>query len=265
MLVSLDHTTHTYTDERGRLYKSVSSLISDYKQPFEPHKVMANGKTLIENYVYKNGGTVNSQLGAWDEKRDYACDRGHAFHSLKELAVISSSYYRANDQLLPVRNISYLWNIIGEGRFSMLPPGVYTEMLLWNYTARIAGTADLVIIYPDRTFSIKDYKTNGEFRTEAYQNRLMKPPFHNHYDCHMGYYTAQLSFYAWMLIQYGYRLRDLELLHYNLSPEDSGLIMELQLMPPSLQPTPYQVLFDQPAVEEVLEDRREFLSKLKYR
>lgn len=263
MLVSLDHSTHTYTDERGRLYKSVSSLISDYKQPFEPHKVMRNGKTLIENYTQKNGGTINGHLGAWEEKKEFACDRGHAFHSLKEIAVASSPFYKADDQLLPVRNIGYIWNIIGDGRFNMLPPGVYPEMVLWNFHARIAGTADLVIIYPDRTFSIKDYKTNGEFRTESYQNRLMKPPFYNLYDCHMGHYTAQLSFYAWMLMQYGYKLRDLELLHYNLSAEDSGLVMELQVMPPSLEPTSYPVLFEQGAVEEVIQNRIDFLSKLK--
>jgi len=259
MLVTLDHTTHTYTDEKGRLYKSASSLLADYKHPFEPHKSVQNGKTIIQNYVEKNGGDEDYWLDSWEKNKQFACDRGHAFHSLKELVVANSPFVKVHDEFLPVRNIGHIWNMIGEGNFRTLPHGVYTEMILWDTYARTAGTADLIIIYPNRTFRVKDYKTNGEFRTESYMNRPMKYPFTNFPDCHLGHYTAQLSFYAWLLIQHGYKLLDLEVLHYKLDPQDTALVMELGILPPSLEPTSYFVPYCEDEINIMVSHRIDYL------
>lgn len=259
MLVTLDHTTHTYTDEKGRLYKSASSLLSDYKHPFEPHRSTQNGKSIVQNYSEKNGESTQFWLDSWEANKNFACDRGHAFHSLKEMVVANSPFVKIHDEFLPVNNIDYIWNRIGAGNFRGLPPGVYTEMILWDSYSRTAGTADLVIIYPNKTFRIKDYKTNGEFRTEPYMSRPMKFPFSNYPDCHIGHYTAQLSLYAWLLIQYGYTLLDLEVLHYGLTPEDTGLVMELGILPPSLEPTSYLVPYCENEINLMISDRIDYL------
>lgn len=263
MLVTLDHSTHTYTDKKGRLYKSVSSLLGEYKHPFEPHQSQKNGKTLIDNYTEKNGRTKEEWLELWDKQRDFACDRGHAFHSLKELIVANSPFVKIGNDLLPVRNINYIWNIVGEGRFDLLPVGVYTEVCVWNQITKVAGTMDLLIIYPNRKFSIKDYKTNGEFRTESYQNRPMKYPFTNYPDCHIGHYTVQLSLYAWLLEQYGYECIDLELLYYKLDGFQAALIMQLEMMPNDLEPVIYPVPYCSSEIDQVIRTRIEYLNAFK--
>ncbi len=265
MLVTLDHTNHTYTDSRGRLYKSVSSLLSEYKHPFEPHKITRENRTLVENYAQKNGGTTEDWLERWEKNKQFACDRGHAFHSLKELLIANSPFVKFHDEFLPVRNINYVWNIIGEGNFRNLPPGVYTEVCCWDSLSRIAGTMDLLIIYPDKTFRIKDYKTNTEFQTESYNNRPMKYPFTNYPDCHIGHYTAQLSLYAWLLIQFGYKLLDLEVLHYRIPAEDAGLIMELGILPSDLEETSYNVAYCSSEIDTVISQRVDYLRNLNNR
>lgn len=259
MLVTLEPFSHTYKDERGLMYKSVSSLLSEYKHPFEPHKVVQNGKTILENYTQKNGGTQEEWLDTWEKNKDFACDRGHAFHSLKELVVSNSPFFKVGKDFMPVRNINMIWKIIGEGRFNMLPPGIYTEVCCWNYTARIAGTMDLLILYPDHSFSIKDYKTNGEFRTQSYMDRPMKLPFLDLPDCHYGHYTVQLSLYAWLLIQHGWKLRDLEILYYKISDENAALIMQLGIMPSDLEPESYDLPYVGEAIQQMIDTRIQYL------
>ena len=134
MRVTLNTDNHTYKDEQGQFFKSVSSIISQYKHPFNPHKKMPNRQTLIQNYVEKNGESEQYWLDVWEAKKDYACNKGTAFHDLKELVVNSQSVQRTGKFELPVQNLEFQWQLPRyEGRIDLLWPGMYTELIIWNY------------------------------------------------------------------------------------------------------------------------------------
>lgn len=270
MRVTLDQATHTYTDDSGLKYKSVSAIIGEYKQPFDPNKVTETGKTIMENYVEKHGGTEEVHLQAWEDNKNWACDKGTAFHDLKEMVVNAQGYYKtAEGDILPVRNIELVWQAIGEGNFHLLPPGVYTELILWNYKAQAAGTADVVVIYPDRTFDIDDYKTNGKFKTTPWydrqlkRNRMMKFPCFELPDCHLGHYTVQLNLYAWFLIQFGLTPRNLRILHYDIPEEDVPGIVEHGILP-DIKPTIHEVGYDENLTKNLTQQRIQHLKTFKH-
>jgi hypothetical protein len=271
MRVTLDEVSHTYTDGRGLIYKSVSSIISQYKQPFDPHRVTENKKTILENFIDKNGGTAEQHLTAWDNHRDWACEKGHAFHSLKELIVNARGIFVTMEGVeLPVRNIELVWQAVGEGRFDKLLPGVYTELVMWNLITRTAGTADVVIVYPDRTFDILDYKTNGKFQTRPWwdkvtkTNRRMKYPCFEQPDCHLGHYTVQLNIYAWFLIQFGLKPRNLRILHYDIPTEDVPSIVQDGILP-EIEPTSYEIDYNPTLTKTIMDLRKSYLQTLKHK
>ena len=237
------------------MYKSVSSIIAQYKHPFDAHKLMPNGKTLLQNYVTKNGETEQYWLAKWEAKKDWACEKGTAFHDLKEMVVNGRGIHVVNNKELPVQNLNKLWQLPQyEGNFHLLWPGVYTELCLWNYRHRIAGTADIVIIYPDRTFSIGDYKTNGKFDTNSFMNRPMKYPCTMLPDCHLGHYTIQLSLYAWMLMQFGLKPRDLKIWHYDIPDSQVESIVKFGQLP-EIEPTVHDIIFAEREVNTIMENR----------
>lgn len=263
MRVTLEHSKHIYTDTKGQVYRSVSSFISQYKHPFDPYKITKDGKTLLQNYVEKNGQTEQYWLDRWDDVRDYACEKGHAFHDLKEMVVNNRGVHIVERREMPVQNHNKQWQLPAhEGRFDLLWPGVYTELTLWNYAHRIAGTADLVTIYPDRTFDIDDYKTNGKFQTEAFKGQPMKYPCTNLQDCHLGHYTLQLSLYAWMLIQFGLKPRNLRLHHYDIPESEVDKIIKQGILP-DIEPTIHEVGFTEREVFLVMQERTIELKRLK--
>lgn len=268
MRITLDHPTHTYTDERGLKYKSVSSIIGEYKQPFDPYKLTENNKTLIANFVDKHGGSEAEHLRAWEENKNWACEKGTAFHDLKEMIVNARGIFITLDGIeLPVRNIELVWRTVGDGRFDKLLPGVYTELVLWNYLTRSAGTADIVVIYPDMSFSIYDYKTNGKFKVNPWWDkssktyRMMKYPCFEQPDVHLGHYTVQLNIYAWFLIQFGLKLRDLKILHYDIPIEGVPNIVQGGILP-DVEPTIYDIDYNDLMVDNIMKNHK---SQLKLR
>jgi hypothetical protein len=263
MRVILEPKKHIYTDNRGQVYRSVSSIIAQYKHPFDPYKPAANGKTILENYVEKNGQTEQYWLDTWEAKKDYACIKGHVFHDLKEMVMNGRGVHRTELMDLPVQNVNRLWQMPNhEGNFHLLPPGVYTELCLWTYQYKIAGTADIITIYPDKTFDVDDYKTNGEFKTEGFRGAVMKYPCTNLPDCHLGHYTLQLSLYAWMITQFGFKPRKLRLHHYDIPPKDAERIIKEGVLP-DVVPTIHEVVYAEKEVAIVMEQRALELRKLK--
>lgn len=255
MRVTLEPVKHIYKDDRGQFYKSVSSIISQYKHPFDAYKVASNGKTLLQNYTEKHGQSEQYWLDVWEAKKDYACEKGTAFHDLKEMVLNNQVSHRTDKLEVPVQNINRFWQLPRyEGRFDLLWPGVYTELTLWNYMHRIAGTADVIVIYPDRTFDIADYKTNGEFKTEGFRGACMKYPCITLPDCHLGHYTLQLSLYAWMLIQFGLKPRELSILHYDIPGREVAAIVKEGILP-DVNPTLHPVVYAEQEVEQVVKDR----------
>jgi hypothetical protein len=81
-------------------------------------------------------------------------------------------------------------------------------------------TKCIAVDSPDHTYLagynyIKTHNTNRQIKRSAYKNQKMKPPLSHLADCNYIHYNLQISFYAWMLEEFGFRVRDLSFHHFN--------------------------------------------------
>lgn len=114
------------------------------------------------------------------------------------------------------------------------------ELRLYNEEFMLAGTADEIFVNPDKTFSISDFKTNKKIDlTNKYQK--MSYPLEHLEDNNFNHYCLQISIYAWMLEQFGYKPDTLKFLHVVID-EDDNVLSE----------TPYYTHYMKKEVEDML-------------
>lgn len=227
--VVLEEENHIYRDSNDNRYDSVTTILGHFKEKFDPYRIMPDGGTLIGNYALKHGGTEQEWLDAWSNNKDRACIKGSAFHKIKEDLTNNAAFFKHNLTDFPVQSF---WSQTDRNPgidYSQLADGAYTELTLFNRRHMIAGQADRVI--KDGNFvDIDDYKTNGKFDTVSFKPsrgsyKMMKYPVNNIMDCHLGHYTLQLSCYGWMLEQFGLKVRNLRVLHYQILDADEQKIL----------------------------------------
>ena len=260
--VTLDEATHIYSDSRNHRYDSVTTIIGNYKEKFDPYKIMPDGGTLIGNYVIKHGETEQYWLDKWEENKNHACTRGTAWHKIKE-SVHNNLIQIERPKLFSVQDINHELDRNPGVDYSKLPDGSYRELTLFNRRFMIAGQADHVIkegLYID----IDDDKTNGKFETVSFKpprgvHRMMKNPLQKFMDCHLYHYTIQLSTYAWMLKQFGLIPRQLRLLHYQILPEHEEKVLAGEQV--DIEPTLYYVKYEEAAVEAMIKHYTTFIRK----
>lgn len=209
--------THQYFTEKGTPLASVSKLLGMVKQPFDK-------EYWLKKKADERGITPEELEKEWDHKRDIAIERGNKYHweYEKKLNAEKTSYptqYDSKD-----KNIKYSYDLFN------LSPGVYPELIIYNKKHRLAGTSDIVEIYADNTFDIRDHKTNKELKFESYKKYdpvfgskfhvMMQHPVSHLMDCNGMHYSIQLSVYAYMLEQFGYKCNSLTLHHVIFDEND---------------------------------------------
>ena len=260
--VTLNEATHIYTDSTNNRYDSVTTILSNYKEKFDPYKITKDGLSLIANYVIKHGETEEYWLEQWDMKRDKACEKGTAFHKIKE-DVHNKLHQVERPKLFPVQDFQSIVDRNPGVDYSKLPNGSYRELTLFNRRYMIAGQADNVII-DDGYVDIDDDKTNGKFETHSFKPprgtyRMMKVPLQRMMDCHLYHYTVQLSTYGWMLEQFGLKVRQLRLLHYTIMDEDEEKVLKGE--PVNIEPELYIVNYEKEAVEAMIKNYTRVIRK----
>ena len=167
-------------------FTSVSKLISSVKQPFDREGI---SKKTAE----KRGITQEEILAEWDAINKKALERGTAYHEAQEAKSLQGKGIAPLEQ-----NGLKLAHDLTD-----LTPGFYPELILYNFDAKLAGTADCVYIHEDKSFTITDYKSNKklEFKgfmkfdpdTKSRKETKMKSPVSHLADCNGMHYTLQLS------------------------------------------------------------------------
>lgn len=224
---------------------SGTTIISNFKEKFNPYKITKGGKTLLENYVLKHGETEEYWLNEWEKKKNSACFDGTAFHKFKEDSENYSLFLNHNFKDYPLRNFEREAAADPNRTYRDLPDGAYMELTLFNRRFMIAGQADKVVkdgLYID----IDDYKTNSNFTKMSFKHpktgyKMMHYPAHNLMDCHVGHYTLQLNIYAWMLAQFGLIPRNLRILYYDLKEDDRKRLRngeDMSYLSPEIIPVP---------------------------
>lgn len=228
---------HTYLNDEGLKYISVTTLIKKYTPPFDNdywssykalkdilsdagvwqvYKERAGGweQVLdfcrkIKNFPYRDSIIQRKRyyLDLWKEAGEEARERGTAFHNKAEAATKGAKHV-----LEDLREVD-----VHIGKDIIVAPdfktsGIYPELLLYNHKYRLAGTADWVL-KDGNTIHIKDYKTSKEITMDAFQESTLLSPLNHLPNANYYTYSLQLSIYAWMLECKGYKVGKLCIEH----------------------------------------------------
>ena len=245
---------HRYV-QGDSVYTSVTRLIKKYQKPFNKKhwskykaierlmdeenfakikskarkdKIFPSSPAFIE-YMMKfvDYGqfveTTETILDEWAKKNLESTRKGNLYHKVREeksykdgeeLNLFDNKKYPtfAKEKLVDADNYSLIEDLYE------LDPGYYPELLIWNEDACVAGQADKIFIGIDdngeKWVDVDDYKTNNKIDTENKWNKLLGPLSHLD-DCKFNVYSMQISMYAWMMEQFGFKVRNLAFHHFN--------------------------------------------------
>lgn len=237
MAVTFQAEGHRYTNDKGEVYISVTTLIGKYKAPFDAQywstykaiKLVLEKKGTWDRFKRRAGGWNNvvafykslndfpytdevtkakiQFLQSWAEAGRIAREVGSAYHQQMEDVSHAMGYEEKKGKGIRVCSPADLLHLQ-----EFENDGVYTELLLYNDHFKLAGMADKVI-KEGRLVHIHDYKTSKVIEMEAFQEQTMKHPIHQLPSCNYFEYSLQLSIYAWMLEQVGYQIGELVIEH----------------------------------------------------
>lgn len=230
-------------------YTSVTTLIDKYKVPFDKDfwstykalERLLGEKDFTEmkrNRDFKSPAwiewackfvdmdellqTISDILKEWEDEKNASLEKGTLYHLSKEKQAYIEGYdinpftgkkFVTMMQRPPknddkVSMVADLWD---------LKDGYYPELMLWNNIFKIAGTADKVFIETVdgvRYVDFDDYKTNKKIKkTNPYEK--MRRPLGSLDNCEWSFYRLQISLYAWMMEQFGFKVRNTAFTHFN--------------------------------------------------
>ena len=156
----------------------------------------------------------------WEMKADIATGYGTAIHAAVEL------YYnhhnvgekiKGKDGVNKAFSKNPFFSHIVKSLVEDLGPGRFlAEEFIWHEGLRFCGAIDILEVVDKNTVIIHDEKTNDSVLKKVYQEK--DSPFKKDVDnTQLGEYWLQLSFYAYILKQYGINTKELQIHH--LDPE----------------------------------------------
>ena len=236
---------HKYTDDFGTKYTSVTSIISKYSNEFDMESAAKACEKIGFNpshpkYEKYRGKSAEDIIEEWQQAGEDACEKGTSKHAFIENALLDcTTHLKFDDKMFTIENITSdlgsldinkFENIIGE-KYPVIFKRIkslhslgfrfFPELAVFNKELGISGTIDLFCI-KDNKFLIIDWKTNrdkimfdsGYYEKDRDGNRTgefkntktkMKAPLFFMPDSTGIHYSLQISGYAWLAEQFGYK------------------------------------------------------------
>ena len=221
---------HEYFIENEK-YTPVSTVISEYEQPFEEDRV-------AENYARKNSRTKDDVLKEWKFKNLKSTIGGSRVHEFGEsytnmVAGFPDKICEANrKQYVDCRGEMMLIptfpkecavkKFYDEKSGYLTPVGAEFKLstrYMGDKVRKICGTCDLLFyeedpLFGEHQFVLADWKTNASL-TNDYKRKngiCMKFPFDNMIDDALSHYTLQFNLYRRMLESVGVKIGDMRLI-----------------------------------------------------
>jgi hypothetical protein len=230
---------HTYENEKGELYTSVTTLIKKYTPQKDWNEIAAK-------FAKKNKKSVEEVQAAWKEEGKKAVDKGTAYHEKMENLYKETGQFKIEEQDCLVYD-SPIIEGIKVARDLKLDQGIYPELLIFSHKYKLAGQADLVEVVNGK-INVKDYKTNKKIDKESYKHwkdghEMMNFPANKFMNCNYWHYALQLNIYMFMLKAHNPNLKVGDMIIYHIKDEDNV--------------EPYQIENLQSDVKRLLEHFRE--------
>jgi len=217
---------HKYTSikpEDEKDWLSVTSLISNFKQPFDADTIAVKSSKNKKSKWY--GMTPDDIKEAWKSEAKRATDLGTWYHNQRETDICEIENMERHGFTIPIFK-----PIEKEGiKYSpeqKLKDGVYPEHMVYLRSAGVCGQSDLVEVV-NGVVHITDYKTNKEIKVEGFTNwegktQKMSGPLSHLDDCHLNHYALQLSMYMYIILKHNPKLSAGTLTIHHILFEEAG-------------------------------------------
>ena len=210
MSIVFNAADHSYKsiDAEGIDWVSVTSLLSNFKKPFDAEKIAASVTKKSRSKWF--GIPPEKILELWKAEADRATTLGTFYHNQREADLCSLSSIELEGIPIPI------YKPIEEGALKKAPEqkltdGIYPEHMVYLKSAGICGQSDLVEVVNSKV-NIIDYKTNKEIKKESFKNwegisDKMSHPVSHLDDCNFNHYALQLSIYMYIILKHNRKLR----------------------------------------------------------
>ena len=211
-----------YIENTDRVFTSVSKVLDTVKEKFA-----SNDDELFEKAVeyfkkYKDNPKKPKKwdnswqsgldvFNGWKEKNRIITKRGTIYHALREEELIKDGAIIHNH----TKNGEKVCFSMKE--LQNLKPGIYPELIIPNINTLTIGTADYIEIFEDKSFIIRDLKTNDDLEVEpvkfynkdlGYKDyKYLHPPVEHIISTKFNVYQLQLSMYSLFLEKLGYKFK----------------------------------------------------------
>lgn len=206
--------------DNGHIY--LPHYMSGSRFPRKFFKQFTNeDKERVLDYYERERDVKREEVEAtWDMKADIATGYGTAVHAAMELYY---NHHKVGDKIKGKDGVNKAFSKnpffahIVKTFVEDLGPGNYlAEQFIWHEGLRFCGAIDLLEVVDKNTVIVHDFKTNDSVTKRVYQEK--DSPFKKDVDnTQLGEYWLQLSFYAYILKQYGINTKELQIHH--LDPE----------------------------------------------
>lgn len=210
MSIIFNASDHSYKsiDPEGIDWISVTSLLSNFKKPFDAEKVAASVTRKTKSKWY--GIPPDKILELWKAEADRATTLGTFYHNQREADLCSLSSIELEGLPIPIYK-PIEENSQKKAPEQKLTDGIYPEHMVYIKSAGICGQSDLVEVVNSKV-NIIDYKTNKEIKTESYKNwegisDKMSHPISHLDDCNFNHYALQLSIYMYIILKHNRKLK----------------------------------------------------------
>lgn len=212
--IIFDPVKHSYTDEDGNPYISVTKLIGKYKQPFDAESAARKASKNKKSKWY--GIPPEEIMEIWKKESDRSTTLGTWYHNQREDALNNCETINYNDYELPIYPSPMSDDGLKISMSQQLTDGIYPEYFVFLASAGVAGQTDRISIANGKV-DILDYKTNKEIKTEGYKNyegitQKMLFPLNHLDDCNLNHYALQLSLYMYIVLKHNPNLQPGEII-----------------------------------------------------
>lgn len=206
--------------DNGHIYLPHYMSGSRFPRKFFKQFTDEDKERVLDYYEREKGVKRGDVEKTWEMKADIATGYGTAVHAALEL------YYGHNKVGDKIKGKDGVNKAFSKNPFFAhivkcavedLGPGNYLpEQFIWHEGLRFCGAIDLLEVVDKNTVIIHDWKSNDSVTKRIYQEK--DSPFKKDVDnTQLGEYWLQLSFYAYILKQYGINTKELQIHH--LDPE----------------------------------------------
>jgi hypothetical protein len=186
--ICFENESHSYSNQEGEEYRSVSSIINQFSTPFD-----------VEYYSQKSSEYKNIPQdeikSLWAIRRDFSIVKGTEFHLYAQVFL---SEQRKFDYLTSIQNEIKLFHEFWE-KNNQSYQVIATELIVADDELKIAGTVDCIVRHiKSKNYFIFDWKTNREIEKKYKSKKMLKPISHLEGN-NLNKYYLQMSFYKYLL------------------------------------------------------------------